>query len=147
MPANIPNLLVSDFLSQVNWQGEPIASPELSSEPETAVVGEMTAHTSTPALTTPSGEATLSKDWQQLSVEQFFSRNNWQGWEQAPNLVSPLEQEPAWQPTLIVTVAEFFGCFPWQAQPIIAPLPEPDIAENQTHSEREMTLSDLSALF
>jgi hypothetical protein len=145
-----PQLTVSSFLSQANWQGDPVsvANPELSLPQVKAAATSIKVEPEIESVPTPNPVAPkLTGDWQQLSVEQFFNRSNWQGFEQAPSLVSTLERVPEWQPTLTTMVAEFFGRLPWEAQPMIAPQPEPEIQEMTTNPARELTLSDLSDLF
>ncbi|MBW4551523.1 MAG: hypothetical protein KME35_10485 [Aphanocapsa sp. GSE-SYN-MK-11-07L] len=163
-----PNLEVTTFFTQCNWQGLPIAR----SQPPIATV-QPSAPASGMSLSAPQPIA----NWQALSVDQFFEQNNWAGrvravpvvteqprslavaadWPTLPvaaffeqvnwsgqqqRVYSQAESAPALSFTM--PVAEFFGLIAWEAKPAIAALPD---LPAPVAPSREISLSDLSDLF
>ena len=110
--------------------------------------------------------------WQCLSVQDFFSQNNWQG--HAPQnqqsdhclelsswqclSVQDFFSQSNWQGqrsltprhskrslSLTSSVVEFFECIDWEGNPQIAALPK--TITSAPHSAKELKLTDLSNLF
>ncbi len=170
-PLTWPKLGVTEFFTECNWQGLPIARPQ----PPAATVNRPIAGVSLQA-------PPLTANWQALSVDQFFGQGNWSGlvqpvpvasaplevqlgnlpiaadWQCQPvqaffdnvnwsGQLQPIYSQAEFTPELSFTmpVAEFFGMIAWDMKPAIAALPITSPAA--VAPSREITLSDLSDLF
>ena len=114
-----------------------------------------------------------SVPWQHFSVQEFFSRSNWEGGHQTNNL-DEICQEISWlclkiedffahnnwqgelaavnmSPpvfSLNLPVEEFWQCFAWEENPKIAALPElKSVPEDDLLTNNELHLHDLNNLF
>jgi hypothetical protein len=164
---NVSRLPVQDFLQLANWEGAPVAPPQpptnitslsepAASSAATTSVAVATALSAAEiaaavaAITDPQmGTPAAPANWQCLTVEQFFARQNWQGLAQpavpVATVATVVSETPVWQPTLTTTVKDFFQNLPWTAEPTIGAMPKTEAVSAPT--EPEMTLSDLSDLF
>ncbi len=164
-----PNLEVTTFFTQCNWQGLPIQRSQLP---------VATVQHKAPALGVALEVPPLMANWQALSVDQFFEQNNWAGlvravpvapavqsrslavaadWPTQPvaTFFEQVNWSGQWQPaynqtefapqlSFTLPVSEFFKLIAWEAKPAIAALPT---LPAPVAPSREVTLSDLSDLF
>lgn len=95
----------------------------------------------------PHGSAPIgsTKNWLQSSVQEFFSRINW---EDAPLEVQELKlhalQGSDTPLSLTLSVSQFFAAIPWEGTPI-APQTGNQVESEST--ENAFTLDDFSNLF
>lgn len=134
------HLHVREFCEQSNWQGFPIISPtsELSLQNfATDVAAENHLETA----------GAVSGHWLNLTLGQFFADANWDGRQIVARSSSPASINPPAPagPDFHLSVAEFWGRFPWTGQPAIATLPQAPPPARP--AEDSFTLSDLSDLF
>lgn len=94
--------------------------------------------------------AGLPKEWLRRSVGEFFTAIDW---DLQPLLVQQSEQAGAavWQGSNeplspMLSVSQFFSCFPWEGKQVAAPVPG-RIAPAAESSSNELTLDDFSSLF
>jgi hypothetical protein len=166
-PLGWPKLGVTEFFTECNWQGLPIARPQppAGHRPIAAASLEVPPLTANwPGLsvdqffgegnwsglvraipTAPSeaqsGNLPIAADWQSQPVQAFFDNVNWSG--QLRPIYDQAEAAP--QLSMTMPVAEFFGLIAWDMKPAIAALPVTPAAP--VAPSREITLSDLSDLF
>lgn len=131
---------VQDFLRRCNWQGT--SWPQVSQLP-----------TQDSGISRPRPQSTQSESWQCQTVRTFLSQGNWDGQCQQvskpladPSAAEVLAESSAVKLTSTLPVGKFFELFKWEAQPVIAAIPQLN-SPNDLTDKKDLNLSDLSDLF
>jgi hypothetical protein len=173
-------LSVTDFFTHSNWEGKQQATPVVQAVISKPISVSQLVETQTQTqkdkpLVFPShlAQSIPLEGWHLLSVEEMFSRHNWDGTKpkvftpglpaNASHLPSPdyghgtstvnasvprATTSPTGQISLTLPVQDFLACMSWDGVPAIGVLPElKEPSVNNDDGEDHITLDDFSQLF